>query len=87
MLISVSDTGIGIPESEQEKIFGEFYRASNARVKLSSGSGIGLYTCAQYVQAHRGTIRFESKENVGTTFFITIPLKTIADVNEFLNKI
>lgn len=87
MLIMVRDTGIGIPESEQVKIFSEFYRASNARRTLSTGSGIGLYTCFKYVNAHRGTIRFESKENEGTAFFITIPLKTIADVKEFLTKI
>jgi signal transduction histidine kinase len=87
MSLSVSDTGIGIPESEQRKIFGEFYRASNARTKLSAGSGIGLYTCAQYVKAHRGTIRFESKEGKGTTFFVTIPLRTAADVEDFAKKI
>jgi signal transduction histidine kinase len=87
MEISVADTGIGIPVSEQQKIFGEFFRASNARSKLSAGSGIGLYTCAQYVKAHRGTIRFESKEGEGTTFFVTIPLKTAIDVEDFAKKI
>lgn len=87
MNITVKDTGIGIPETEKAKIFSEFYRASNARKMLASGSGIGLYTCAQYVKAHHGTIRFESSENQGTTFFITIPLKTIADVHDFLNKV
>lgn len=85
--ISVKDTGIGIPESEKEKIFSEFYRAQNARKALSTGSGIGLYTCAQYTKAHRGKISFESKEGVGTTFFVDIPLKTEADVDGFLSKI
>lgn len=85
--IIVKDNGIGIPKGEQVKIFGEFYRASNARKKLSSGSGIGLHMCAEYVKAHRGTIRFESSEDVGSTFFITIPLKTVADPKEFLEKI
>lgn len=87
MDISVRDTGIGIPESEQPKIFNEFYRASNARKKLSSGSGIGLYTCAQYTKAHRGMISFQSKEGEGTTFFVSIPLKTSADVKDFATKI
>lgn len=87
MDISVKDNGIGIPESEQPKIFNEFYRASNARKKLSSGSGIGLYTCAQYTQAHRGKITFSSKEGEGTTFFVSIPLKTAADVKDFATKI
>lgn len=85
--ISVQDNGIGIPEVEQEKIFSEFYRASNARRKLSTGSGIGLYTSANYIKAHRGEIHFESKEGTGSTFFISIPLKTQADVNGFLKQI
>ncbi len=85
--IKVSDSGIGIPGSEQSKVFSEFYRASNARKTLSSGSGIGLYMCYEYVKAHNGTIRLESKENVGSTFYVTIPIKTVANVNEFLTKI
>lgn len=85
--IIVSDTGIGIPEKEQVNIFKEFFRASNARKKLSSGSGIGLYMCKQYIVSHKGTIRFESKEGVGTKFFITIPLKTSGDTEDFLRKI
>jgi len=85
--ISVKDTGIGIPEKEQVKIFGEFYRAENARKALSSGSGIGLYTCEKYIKAHRGKISFKSKEGVGTTFNITIPLKTTADVEGFLDNV
>lgn len=87
ILIRVSDTGIGIPSSERSKIFSEFYRASNARKMLSTGSGIGLHMSYEYVKAHHGTIRFDSKENEGTTFFISIPLKTSENVNEFLSKI
>ena len=87
MIIVVKDSGIGIPESEREKISSEFFRASNARKALGSGSGIGLYICYRYVRAHRGAIRFESAEGKGTTFFITIPLNTVADVEGFLKKI
>ena len=87
MNIMVKDTGIGIPKSEQPKIFSEFYRASNARKKLSSGSGIGLYMAKKYIAAHKGTIRFESEENKGTTFYITLPLRTAEDVDEFLTKV
>jgi two-component system sensor histidine kinase VicK len=85
--INISDNGIGIPEDEKASIFTEFYRASNARAKLSSGSGIGLHMCAQYVKAHHGTIDFESEEGVGTKFYVTIPLKTTADTREFLKQI
>ncbi|MDQ3075509.1 MAG: HAMP domain-containing histidine kinase [bacterium] len=84
--LSVSDTGIGIPLSEQGNIFSEFFRATNARKKLSTGSGIGLYLCRKYVKAHEGTITFHSKEKEGTTFDITIPLKTKMDTKEFLMK-
>jgi signal transduction histidine kinase len=87
LVMSVKDSGIGIPADEQSKIFSEFYRAQNARKELASGSGIGLYLCAEYVRAHHGTIRFESQVNQGTTFFVTIPLKTRADVEEFLKKV
>lgn len=87
LYIQVGDTGIGIPKEEQAKIFSEFYRASNARKMLSSGSGIGLYICHQYVTAHRGTIRFESIPDQGTTFFISIPLKTTGDMTGFLTKL
>jgi signal transduction histidine kinase len=85
--IMIRDTGIGIPVDERDQIFTQFYRASNARKKLSSGSGIGLHMCRQYVKNHNGTIRFESKENEGTAFFVTIPIRTATDTNEFLNKI
>lgn len=87
MLIDVSDDGIGIPYSEQGKVFSQFYRASNARKKLSSGSGIGLYMCQKYIKAHKGSITFESKENEGTTFHIKIPLTTKMDTNQFLKDI
>lgn len=87
MSMVVKDTGIGIPAKEKEKIFSEFYRASNARKALGSGSGIGLYTCCRYIKAHRGTLAFESKEGEGTTFFATVPLNTVADVDGFLKKI
>jgi signal transduction histidine kinase len=85
--IVVKDNGIGIPENEQEKVFEEFYRASNARKKLSSGSGIGLHMTYNYVKAHKGKITFTSKESVGTSFNVSIPLKTSADVNEFLKEV
>ncbi len=87
LLLTMRDTGIGIPCDEQEKIFGEFYRATNARKNLSTGSGIGLYTSHEYIKAHKGTIRFESEEDKGTTFYIALPLKAATDVNEFLTKI
>ncbi len=72
----VKDGGIGIPESEQQNIFNKFFRATNAIKKEMVGSGLGLYTTKQIIEKHGGTIAFESKEGVGTTFTITIPLAT-----------
>lgn len=87
MYIDVSDTGIGIPKAEQEKIFSEFYRASNARREQGHGSGIGLYMCKQYAEAHHGTISFTSEQNKGTAFHVSIPLKSREDVGAFLKSI
>lgn len=87
MKITVSDTGIGIPNAEKSKIFSEFFRASNARKVLSTGSGIGLHMCYQYTLAHHGKISFTSEENQGTTFHISLPLKTSANIDEFVTKI
>jgi len=75
MKFSISDTGIGIPESEQENVFKRFFRASNALKFETEGNGIGLYLAKNIVEAHGGKIWFESKENKGTTFYFTLPLK------------
>lgn len=74
--ISVTDDGIGIPDAEQPSIFSEFFRSTNAKVLKSTGDGIGLYISKAIVEAHDGSISFISKENVGTTFHMTIPLQS-----------
>jgi len=87
LYMSIKDSGMGIPATEQKSIFTEFFRATNARNKISTGSGIGLSTCHRYIKAHHGKIRFESTEGVGTTFFITLPLKSSSNVADFLDQI
>ncbi len=72
--VSVKDTGIGIPLEAQATIFQKFFRADNAKVVDSIGSGLGLYTTKNIVEYHGGTIRFESS-NTGTTFFVRLPLQ------------
>jgi len=72
--VSVKDNGIGIPEDEQSKIFGKFYRGDKARTEHSFGSGLGLYTAKKIIEAHKGMLSFESKDNQGTTFFFTLPI-------------
>ena len=70
-VISVTDSGIGIPSDEQKNIFTKAYRASNA-VALTTGNGIGLYVVKQIIDYHHGAIWFESISGIGTTFFIQL---------------
>jgi two-component system phosphate regulon sensor histidine kinase PhoR len=77
LLIEVKDTGIGIPLSEQNKIFEKFYRASNAIDTQSDGSGLGLYLVKLIVDAFNGSIGFSSTPGVGSTFSIKIPKKGV----------
>ena len=72
--ISVEDRGIGIPGSQQAQIFGRFIRADNAQAWGISGTGLGLYICRELVERHGGRLWFESRENVGSTFFLTLPI-------------
>lgn len=73
ILLSVSDTGIGIPADELPKVFDEFYRARNARDVIREAAGLGLSIAKQIVERHSGKIWAESKENGGSTFYIELP--------------
>lgn len=75
LLLEVSDNGIGIPEEAKHKIFEKFYRAANASRSQTDGTGLGLYITKMVVDMAGGSIRFDSKENVGTTFYVNFPLK------------
>lgn len=71
--LAVRDRGIGIPATELTSLFTRFGRASNARERGISGSGIGLYVSRKIVEVHRGSIAVESRENEGSTFTVTLP--------------
>lgn len=73
IVITVSDSGMGIPEAEQEKIFSKIFRASNAQKHVPDGTGLGLYIAREAISILRGTITFMSKEGEGTTFTVTLP--------------
>jgi signal transduction histidine kinase len=75
--IKVSDSGIGIPEDEQDSIFERFYRVDKARSRESGGTGLGLAITKNVIQMHRGAIKVYSKEGEGTTFNVRIPLNYI----------
>ncbi len=69
--IEIKDSGIGIPEEEQKKMFQRFFRAGN--VSNIQGTGLGLNIVKKYVELLNGNITFESKLNVGSTFIVTLP--------------
>ncbi|MGF1672687.1 MAG: ATP-binding protein [Rivularia sp. (in: cyanobacteria)] len=72
-IFRIQDEGIGIPQIEQENLFSSFQRGSN--VGKIPGHGLGLSIVEQYVQLHQGEINLISKEGVGTTVIVTLPLK------------
>ena len=72
--VDVSDSGIGIPEECKDQVFERFYRVDKARARETGGTGLGLAITKNIVLLHKGTIKFYSKENEGTTFNIRIPL-------------
>lgn len=72
--IEVSDTGYGIPQKDQPFIFGKLFRADNIQQKDIEGTGLGLYIVKTIIENAGGKTWFESVENKGTTFFVTLPL-------------
>lgn len=74
--LSVSDTGIGIPQKDQKKLFKYLFRGSNATNQLITGSGVGMLLTYRLIQNHEGKITFESTENVGTRFLLSFPIRS-----------
>ncbi len=77
--VKVSDTGMGIPEEEREKIFKRFYRMDKSRSKETGGVGLGLSIAEWVARAHQGRIEVDSKVNQGSTFTVYLPLQGIAN--------
>ena len=74
VLVSVSDNGYGITNSQQDKIFTKLFRADNIKDKSTEGTGLGLYIIKIIVDNGGGQIWFKSEENKGTTFYFTVLL-------------
>ena len=74
--IAVTDQGIGIPETEIERIFERFYRVDLARSRQTGGTGLGLSIVKHIVTKHGGEIKVWSSENVGSTFSVRLPIVT-----------
>ncbi|MCK5569582.1 MAG: HAMP domain-containing histidine kinase [Spirochaetes bacterium] len=72
--VSISDTGIGIPEKDLPQIFEDFYRAENVEQLEKDGSGLGLSMVKQIAEVHGGTIDVKSEVGKGSVFMLTFPL-------------
>jgi PAS domain S-box-containing protein len=74
VIIDVADTGIGIPESEQHKVFEKFNQIGATLTNKPKGTGLGLAICKHIVESHGGRIFFVSKPGAGSTFTFTLPI-------------
>jgi PAS domain S-box-containing protein len=74
-IISVRDYGVGISQEQRQKIFERFYRVAGPKKGAALGLGIGLYIVDEIVKQHQGTISVESTLGIGSTFYVTLPLK------------
>ena len=72
--VEVSDTGIGIPDSERERLFERFFRSQTALERQIQGTGLGLYISKAIVESHGGRIGVRSSEGEGTTFVVELPV-------------
>ncbi len=94
VLLWVRDTGIGIPVEEQSKIFEPFYEVADVEQHGSSSSrfqgggiGLGLSLVKAVIEAHKGTVRFESEANKGTRFEISMPIERNDQGQNMLNAV
>ena len=74
-VVSVSDTGIGIPPEHQSRVFERFYRVDKSHSKASGGTGLGLSIVKHAVLYHHGTVEVHSVPGEGTTFTVRLPMK------------
>jgi len=74
ILLAVSDTGVGVPQSEVDRVFERFYKVDRARTRNSGGTGLGLAIAKHLVERHGGRIWLESTEGQGSTFSFLLPV-------------
>jgi signal transduction histidine kinase len=72
--VSVQDSGIGIPESQREKMFTKFFRIESEEIEGIPGLGLGLAFCQEIVDAHDGAIGFDAAPGGGTIFWFELPV-------------
>jgi signal transduction histidine kinase len=79
VVLTVRDTGIGIAEEEQERLFERFFRTSEATERAVAGAGLGLTVCKAIVESHRGSIGVTSRPGAGTTVRVVLPAHPAVD--------
>lgn len=77
VVISISDSGIGVPKEQFDRVFTKFFRSANAQLYRTDGTGLGLYVAKNIVAQHGGSMWFESVEDRGSTFYFSLPLVKI----------
>ncbi|WP_050607809.1 sensor histidine kinase [Clostridium niameyense] len=82
IIISVKDSGVGIPNTIQKKIFEKFNQGNCSSYRKSQGSGIGLFIVKSFIEAHGGAIKVDSKIDKGSKFTIKLPVKVLECKNE-----
>ncbi|MDI6603142.1 MAG: HAMP domain-containing sensor histidine kinase [Patescibacteria group bacterium] len=76
LYFEIKDNGVGIPREDQKYIFQKFFRAKNILRYQTQGSGLGLYISKAIIERSGGKIGFKSQEDVGSTFWFTLPIKS-----------
>jgi signal transduction histidine kinase len=72
--VAVNDTGMGIPADALRKVFEPFYQVDNSSTRQFGGTGLGLAIVRSFAEAHGGMVSVESTPDVGSTFFVTLPV-------------
>ena len=85
LVAKVTDTGIGIPENQRDKIYSKMFRAENALTTDVEGTGLGLYITKSIIDLSGGKIWYESEVGKGTTFYVTFPLSGMKEVEVVIN--
>lgn len=87
VLIRISDTGCGIPRHQHSEVFKKLFRSDNALKSETKGTGLGLYIVRSCVEQYGGKVWFESEEQKGAAFYVTVPLKGMSPVRSLRQNI